>query len=125
MGSIADHVTLREITADTVRAVTRLAVTDYQTRFVASNAWSLGQALFSPEAWYRAIYLAEEPVGFVMLSDQSLLDLGREALAVNHAPRGQAVPPRPAAWLEHWAPCATPSAPTLPSILRTAAPRHP
>jgi len=74
MESIVDQVTLREITAETVRAVMRLSVTEYQTRFVASNAWSLGQALFSPDAWYRAIYFAEEPVGFVMLSDQSLLD---------------------------------------------------
>jgi diamine N-acetyltransferase len=74
MGHIADHVSLREITADSVRAVMKLSVTEYQTRFVASNAWSLGQALFSPDAWCRAIYLADEPVGFVMLSDQSLLD---------------------------------------------------
>jgi diamine N-acetyltransferase len=73
MGSIADQVTLREITAETVRAVIKLSVTEYQNRFVASNAVSLAQALFAPEAWYRAIYLAEEPVGFVMLSDQSLL----------------------------------------------------
>ena len=74
MASIADQVTLREITAETVRAVMTLSVTEYQSRFVAPNAWSLGQALFSREAWYRAIYLAEEPVGFVMLADQSLLD---------------------------------------------------
>lgn len=74
MTDIADQVTLREITADTVRAVMRLSVTDHQSRFVASNAWSLGQALFAPEAWYRAIYLGDEPVGFVMLADQSLLD---------------------------------------------------
>jgi diamine N-acetyltransferase len=74
MGSIADQVTLREITASTVRAVTKLSVTEYQNRFVAPNAVSLAQALFSPEAWYRAIYLAEEPVGFVMLADESLLD---------------------------------------------------
>jgi hypothetical protein len=46
MGSIADQVTLREITAETVRAVMKLSVTEYQTRFVAPNAWSLGQALF-------------------------------------------------------------------------------
>jgi|APFre7841882724_1041349.scaffolds.fasta_scaffold15784_1 diamine N-acetyltransferase len=75
MGSIAAQVTLREITAATVRAVIKLSVTEYQNRFVAPNAVSLAQALFSPEAWYRAIYLAEEPVGFVMLSDESLLDL--------------------------------------------------
>jgi diamine N-acetyltransferase len=74
MESIADRVTLREITADTVRAVTKLAVTEYQNRFVAPNAVSLAQALFAPEAWYRAIYLDEEPVGFVMLSDDSLLE---------------------------------------------------
>ena len=74
MEPTAAQVSLREITADTVRAVMRLAVTEYQTRFVASNAWSLGQALFAPDAWYRAIYLGDEPVGFVMLSDESLLD---------------------------------------------------
>lgn len=73
MTNIADQVTLREISAETVRAVTKLAVTEYQNRFVAPNAVSLAQALFAPEAWYRAIYLAEEPVGFVMLADESLL----------------------------------------------------
>lgn len=74
MGSIADRVTLREITAETVRAVTKLSVTEQQHRFVAPNAVSLAQALFAPEAWYRAIYLGDEPIGFVMLSDDSLLD---------------------------------------------------
>ena len=73
MGTDADRVTLREITAETVRAVIKLSVTEYQNRFVAPNAVSLAQALFAPDAWYRAIYLADEPVGFVMLSDQSLL----------------------------------------------------
>lgn len=72
MKSIADQVTLREITIDTVRAVIKLAVTEYQNRFVATNAVSLAQALFVPDAWYRAIYLDEEPVGFVMLEDESL-----------------------------------------------------
>ena len=67
-------VSLREITAATVRAVTKLAVTEYQNRFLAPNAVSLAQALFAPDAWYRAIYLGDELVGFVMLSDQSLLD---------------------------------------------------
>ncbi len=73
MGSVHDRVTLRQITADTVCAVTRLAVTEYQNRFVAPNAVSLAEALFAPDAWYRAIYLGEELVGFVMLSDESLL----------------------------------------------------
>jgi len=65
-------VSLREITAETVRAVTRLSVREDQQHFVASNAVSLAQALFAPEAWYRAIYLGEEMVGFVMLFDESL-----------------------------------------------------
>ena len=66
-------VTLREITAATVRSIISLSVSEKQKSFVASNAVSLAQALFAPEAWYRAIYLADEPVGFVMLEDESLL----------------------------------------------------
>jgi diamine N-acetyltransferase len=72
MNTTPAPITLREITADTVRAVTKLSVREDQTRFVASNAVSLAQALFAPEAWYRAIYSGEEPVGFVMLYDESL-----------------------------------------------------
>jgi len=64
-------VSLREITADTVVAITRLAVADNQKGFVAPNAVSLAQALFAPEAWYRAIHLGDTPVGFVMLEDES------------------------------------------------------
>ena len=66
------NVTLREITADTVRSVIRLEVAPDQKQFVAPNAVSLAQALFQSEAWYRAIYLDDEPVGFVMVFDESL-----------------------------------------------------
>jgi diamine N-acetyltransferase len=66
-------VTLREITAETVRAVTDLAVGEGQGGFVAPNAVSLAQALFTPSAWYRAIYAGEELAGFVMLEDETLL----------------------------------------------------
>lgn len=65
-------VTLREITAETVNAVIKLAVAERQERFVAANAVSLAQALFAPEAWYRAIFAGEELTGFVMLYDESL-----------------------------------------------------
>jgi diamine N-acetyltransferase len=65
-------VSLREITAETVRQVTSLSVNPDQQRFVASNAISLAEALFSEEAWYRAIYVGESPAGFVMLYDESL-----------------------------------------------------
>src|SRR5215471_13022541 len=65
-------VSLREITAETVRQITSLSVSPEQQRFVASNAVSLAQALFSPDAWYRAIYADDTPAGFVMLYDESL-----------------------------------------------------
>jgi len=68
----ASLVSLRPITAETVRAITSLSVSESQKGFVASNAISLAQALFSPQAWFRAIYLGEEPAGFVMLEDESL-----------------------------------------------------
>jgi diamine N-acetyltransferase len=62
-----DAVSLREITATTVRAICALAPRLDQARFVAPNAVSLAEALFSAHAWYRAIYAGDEPVGFVML----------------------------------------------------------
>jgi diamine N-acetyltransferase len=66
------QITLREVTADNLRAVLRLAVRPDQHGYVASNAISLAQAMYSDEAWFRAVYDREEPVGFVMLSDQTL-----------------------------------------------------
>ena len=62
-------VSLREVTADTVRAIIRLKVKPTQTHFVAENATSIAQAYFEPKAWFRAIYADETPVGFVMLFD--------------------------------------------------------
>ena len=66
------NVTLREITSETVVAVVKLAVNPDQKGFVATNAVSLSQALFSDEAWYRAVYADDQLVGFVMLSDETL-----------------------------------------------------
>ena len=68
----SNRVSLREINANTVRAVTQLEVTSDQRKFVAPNAVSLSEALFSPEAWYRAIYNDDDLVGFVMLYDETL-----------------------------------------------------
>ena len=61
------EVTLREITADTVRVICELTVSDDQKRFVTPNAISIAEAHFREEAWFRAIYADETPVGFVML----------------------------------------------------------
>ncbi len=62
-------VSLREITADTLRAILRLKVRPDQEKFVADNATSIAQAYFEPKAWFRAIYADETPVGFLMLYD--------------------------------------------------------
>lgn len=67
-----EHVSLRPITSDTVRSVCALAVAGDQAGLVAPNAVSLAEALFSPKAWYRAVYFGESVVGFVMLYDPSL-----------------------------------------------------
>jgi diamine N-acetyltransferase len=62
-------VTLQEVTADTVHQICNLNVTESQKQFVAPNAYSIAQAYFSKEAWFRAIYADDTPVGFVMLYD--------------------------------------------------------
>lgn len=55
-----------------MRDITELSVSAAQDNFVAPNSVSLAEALFTPEAWYRAIYADGEPAGFVMLYDESL-----------------------------------------------------
>jgi len=75
-GSTGD-VSLQQITRQTVRAICRLEVAPQQRGFVAPNAVSIAEAYFSPKAWFRAIYAGDEPVGFLMLSDDRGDD-GRE-----------------------------------------------
>ncbi len=58
---------LRELNKSNYRDILKLKVADNQTGFVATNAISLAQALFHPQAWYRGIYNDDTPVGFVML----------------------------------------------------------
>jgi diamine N-acetyltransferase len=62
-------VTLRKVTAKTVRTICNLTVSEAQKGFVAPNAVSIAQAYFSKAAWFRAIYADETPVGFVMLAE--------------------------------------------------------
>jgi len=66
-------VSLQQVTASTVRAVTDLRVAPEQEGYVASNAVSIAQAYFHPEAWFRSVHAANELVGFVMLRDPTLL----------------------------------------------------
>lgn len=67
----ASKVSLREITIHDVRAICMLDVGVGQDRLVAPNAVSIAQAHFSPEAWFRAIYADDLPVGFAMMEDWS------------------------------------------------------
>lgn len=66
-------VTLREITRELARAIMFLDVAPHQDGLVAPNAVSMAQANFAPEAWMRAVYADEAPVGFVMLEDWTLV----------------------------------------------------
>jgi diamine N-acetyltransferase len=63
-------VSLVEITAGNLPAVASLRVSAEQEEYIDGVADSLEEATASPEAgpWYRAVYVDETPVGFVMLS---------------------------------------------------------
>ena len=67
-------VSLREITQDTVRNIIALTVRPEQRNYVASNADSIAEGHNHQEAWIRAIYAGETPVGLVMLHDENLRD---------------------------------------------------
>ncbi len=64
---MAADVSLREITKETVREVTKLDVGPDQDGLVAPNSVSIAEAHFEPKAWFRAIYSGEEPAGFAMV----------------------------------------------------------
>jgi diamine N-acetyltransferase len=65
------QVSLREITSETVVPICKLSGTlsEQQQKMVAPNAVSIAQAYFSDQAWFRAIYADDTPVGFIMLYD--------------------------------------------------------
>jgi diamine N-acetyltransferase len=84
-------VTLREVTAETVRAVCALEVAPEQRGFVAPNAISIAQAHFEPKAWFRAVYAGDEPVGFAMLYEDVEKEeyfLWRFMIAAGHQGKG-------------------------------------
>ena len=85
------EVTLREITAETVRAVCALEVGPEQHGYLAQNAVSIAQAHFEPKAWFRAVYADETPVGFVMLHqdpEEGAYFLWRFMIAAEHQGAG-------------------------------------
>ena len=65
------NISLRDINETNIDDVLELKVRPDQEQFVAPNAVSLAQAYVYDDAWPRAIYLNNQPVGFIMLSDPS------------------------------------------------------
>ena len=68
------QVTLVVVTAENLDTILGLSVSNEQQQYVASNARSIAQAHFHQEAWFRAIFADDTPVGFLMLHDENLLD---------------------------------------------------
>lgn len=66
-------VSLREITRDNIRAILALKVSEKQKKvYPRSNAYSIAEGHYPPDddpVWMRAIYADEEPVGFLMTSE--------------------------------------------------------
>ncbi len=62
-------VSLRRITSKTVRNICELTVSDSQRGLVTPNAISIAEASFYKNAWFRAIYVDDTPVGFIMLHE--------------------------------------------------------
>ena len=64
------NVNLRKITSENRAAVLSLRVAPHQERFVGTVHAALRDAEEIPEGkpWFRAVYSADTPVGFVMLS---------------------------------------------------------
>lgn len=60
------EITLRPVDGTNWYAVTQLSVSEQQRSFVASNAFSLAQAAYTPQACPLAIYAGEQPVGFLL-----------------------------------------------------------
>ena len=65
---------LRPITLDNFYPICQLAVAPEQVNHVDSNAISLAEANFMPFAWFRGIYVADEPVGFILVNADTVTD---------------------------------------------------
>ncbi len=64
------QVSLRIIDEGNLMPVIKLGVTAAQEQFVAPNSVSIAQHCYTTDSWMRAIYAAEDPVGFVLLSER-------------------------------------------------------
>jgi len=69
---------LRQITHDNFFQICQLEVAPEQVDHVDSNAVSLAEANFMNFPWFRAIYVDDNPVGFILVDANS--DLGKFSL---------------------------------------------
>jgi diamine N-acetyltransferase len=74
----------QRLTARNVRQICKLSETlsPQQRRMVGDNAYSIAQAHCSENAWLRAIYADDTPVGFIMLHIGSDYDDGIDCAGV-------------------------------------------
>ncbi len=66
------RISLKKITKINLMSILQLDVKPEQRNLVAPNAISIAQAHFNKDAWFRAIYADNKPIGFVMISDSLL-----------------------------------------------------
>lgn len=78
------ELSFRRISALNVCDICELSETlaDAQRDFVADNGTSIAEGFCSEAAWFRAVYLGDEPVGFVMTHTGSDWDDGIECHGV-------------------------------------------
>jgi diamine N-acetyltransferase len=83
------EVELREVTAENVRVVCQLELAEGQERFVAPAAFTVAQSHYYEDAFIRAIYAGDEPVGLVALElDKGEWWLWRLLVDAGHQRRG-------------------------------------
>lgn len=66
------NVSLRKISRKNLYDILGLEVKSEQLNLIASNAQSIAEAYFNKDAWFRAIYHENVPIGFVMIKDSLL-----------------------------------------------------
>ena len=85
------RVTLREVDQQNVRDVCELRVSPAQERHVAPNGVTIAESAYEPNAWLRAIYAGDEPVGLLgLVADTEAPEywLARLMIAGQHQGRG-------------------------------------
>lgn len=84
------NVSLRAIDSDNYRAVCKLPLPDEQYKFISANSMSILESHYEEEANPRAIYLDDEPVGFIMWAQTSKTEaiIYRFMVTVNQQKKG-------------------------------------